>query len=149
MNKLGTTTITGMILSIMLVMALFFGTFNYVSSNYVSANVTMPLGYQNASNDLVVARNNLNASIGDIKSSAQNISEADGNVLAFAVNGYTGIGGTIRLFFNIIDTGIKTFNAILPGLSFLPPWTKILIEMAIVITLVLLVVGAFKGETKT
>lgn len=149
MNNKGRGTVTGVIISIILVMALFYGTFNYVSSNYDSANISIPINYSNSYDDLQTAEADLDSNIEEIKSAAQNISEADGNAVSVAWNGLKGLALTIRLFINIIDVGVNTFNAVLPGLSWLPSWTKLLIEMAIVITIVLIIIGAFKGETKT
>jgi len=149
MSKQGRATMTSLILAILMVLVIFYGTFNYVSTNYLSSNVTIPLNYTNSYNDLQVAEGNLNTSVENIKTAAQNIAEADANVFLIGWNGLTGIASTIRLFLSIIDIGISVFNAILPGLSFLPLWIKLLIEMAILITIVLVIIGAFKGETKT
>ena len=148
-NKRGTMTMTGLILTIILVMGLFYGTFNYVSSNYESADITVPLNYTDSYGDLQTAQDDLDTNIEDIKGAAQAISEADGNVVFVAWNGLTGLAYTLRLFLGVIDIGVATWNAILPGLGFLPPWVKILAEMAIIITIVLVIVGAFKGESKT
>lgn len=148
MNKRG-GTFGGAVIAIILVMALFYGTFDYISYNYESANITDELGYNQSYADLQDSQASLNTNIEDIKTSAQAISEADGNVVSVAWNGLTGLASTLRLFLSIIDVAVDVWNAILPGLSFLPTWVKILIEMAIIIWIVLIIIGAFKGETKT
>jgi len=148
-NKGRGMTMTGLIFTILLVMALFYGTFNYVSTNYESANITLPLNYSESYDDLKVAEGNLNTSIENIKGAVQNISEADASIFQVAWNGLTGLAYTMRLFINVIDIGVSVWQAIMPGLSFLPTWAIILIEMAIIITIVLVILGAFKGESKT
>ena len=148
-NKGRGMTMTGLIFTILLVMALFYGTFNYVSTNYESANITLPLNYSESYDDLKVAEGNLNTSIENIKGAVQNISEADASIFQVAWNGLTGLAYTMRLFINVIDIGVSVWQAIMPGLSFLPTWAIILIEMAIIITIVLVILGAFKGEIKT
>ncbi|RKX66171.1 MAG: hypothetical protein DRP42_03705 [Tenericutes bacterium] len=148
MNKKG-GTFGGAVITILLVMALFYGTFDYISANYESANVTNVVGYNQSHADLEESQANLNENIESIKTSAQGIAEADGNALSIAWNGLTGIAGTLRLFISVIDVAVDVWNALLPGLSFLPTWVKLLIEMAIIIWIVLIIIGAFKGESKT
>jgi len=142
-------TLTTAIISIILVMGLFFGTYNYVNTNYISANITDELNYSESYTDLQESQSNLNNTIEDIKSAAQDISEADGSLLTVAWNGLTGVAATLKLFVNVIDVAINVWNALFPGLSFLPDWVKLLAEMALVIWIILIVIGAFKGESKT
>ncbi|KKN69373.1 hypothetical protein LCGC14_0442330 [marine sediment metagenome] len=149
MNKKGGGTVTGLIISLLVVMALFYGGFNYISFNYESANITDTLGYNQSYSDLQDAQDGLETNIGDIKTSVQGIAEADGNIVAVAWNGLTGLASTLRLFITIIDVGVSVWNAIFPALAFLPQWVKVLMELAIIITIVLIIVGAFKGEAKT
>lgn len=148
-SKKGIITFTGVVISVLIVMALFYGTFEYLSTNYISANVTEQIGYNQSYADLQESEATLNESIENIKGAARNISEADGGVVAVAWNGLKGLASTMRLFFAVIDVAIDVWNAILPGLSFLPTWTKLLIEMALVITVVMVIVGLFKGEART
>lgn len=149
MNKKGGGTVTGLIISLLVVMALFYGGFNYIDSNYESANITEQLGYNQSYSELQDAQEALETNIDDIQSSVQGIIEADGNIVAVAWNGLTGLASTLRLFITIIDVGVSVWNAIFPALAFLPNWIKILMELAIIITIVLIIVGAFKGEAKT
>jgi len=147
-NKKASGTLWGIFLSILIVMALFYGTFNYINYNYTSANITDELGYNQSYADLRESQTNLTTQVERIKGSARNISEADGS-LSIAWNGLTGLAATLRLFFSIIDVGIEVWNALFPGLSFLPGWVKLLAEMGIIIYMVLIIIGAFKGEAKT
>lgn len=149
MNRKGASTITEVIISLLVVMALFYGTFDYVITNYESANITDELGYNQSYADLQDAQDDLSDNIEDIKFAAQDISEADGRIVTVAWNGLTGIASTMRLTLSIIDVAVSVWNALLPGLAFLPTWVKLLMEMAIIITIVLIIVGAFKGEAKT
>lgn len=149
MNKKGAGTVTGLIISLLVVMALFYGGFNYISSNYESANITDTLGYNQSYAELQDAQDALETNIDDIQSSVQGITEADGNIVSVAWNGLTGLASTLRLFITIIDVGVSVWNAIFPALAFLPNWIKVLMELAIIITIVLIIVGAFKGEAKT
>ena len=140
---------TGVFIAIILTMALFYGGYNYINANYTNANVTIPLGYNQSFADVEASEIELNASVSAIKTSVQEIAEADGNLVTVAWNGLTGVAATLRLFVNVIDVGIKVFNAMVPGLSFLPGWAKVLTEMAIIITIIMITLGAFKGEAKS
>jgi len=148
-NKRGSGTMTGVILSLLAVMALFYGTFDYVSTNYDSANVSERLGYNQSRLDLETAQANLSSDIEEIEADAKAVGEADGNIITVAWNGLTGLAATIRAFFGIIDVAVTVWNAVLPGLVFLPEWSKLLIEMGLVIWIVLIIIGALKGEAKT
>lgn len=148
MNKKA-ATVTLIFISILAVLTLFFGMYNYIDFNYENANITERVGYNQSKADLEVAQTNLDDNIEDIKEAAQGISAADSNIALVAWNGLVGIAQTMRLFINVIDVGIAVWNALLPGLAFLPTWFKLLIEMALVIWVVLTIVGAFKGESKT
>lgn len=150
-NNKGQTriTMTSLVITIILVMALFFGTYEFITTNYEQSNITIPLNQSGAYDDLVTSQNDLNDDIEDIKGKAQNISEADGFDIQVAWNGLSGIAATVRVFFGILSVGINTFNAIIPILSFIPDWSKILIEMAIVIVIIFIALGALKGESKT
>lgn len=148
-NKKASTTFTGLVIAIITVMALFYGLFGYVSTNYENVNITETMGYNQSLLDIEDSQASLNYSIEEIKNSTRAIAEAPGNVVSVAWNGLTGLAATIRLFFSTIDIAITVWNALLPGLSFLPIWAKLLIEMALVITIVLVILGAFKGEAKT
>ena len=148
-NKRGAGTITGVIISLIVVMALFYGGFNYISFNYENANITDELGYDESFDKLEEAQAALESNKDDIQDSLQGIGEADGNIVSVAWNGLTGLAATLRLFINIVDVGISVWDALVPGLDFLPNWIKILVELAMIITIILIIIGAFKGEAKT
>ena len=130
-------------------MALFFGGYQYISSNYDSAGIVDEGNYSQAYADLQVQEAELDSDVDAIKTSTQGITEAEGNIVLVAWNGLTGLAATIRLFVNVIDVGVGVWNALVPGLAFIPDFAKILMEIGIIITIVLIVIGAFKGEAKT
>jgi len=149
MSKKAASTMTGVFITILLTMALFYAGYNYINSNYVESGVTDTLGYNQSYADLQTAQDNLTTNIEEVKESGILIAEADGDVLQIAWNGLTGLAATITIFFGVIDIGLNVFDALAPALAFLPIWVKTLINMGIIITIALLILGAFKGETKT
>ena len=149
MNKKAVGSITGVFLSILVTLALFYAGYNYINNNYEQAGVTDELGYNQSYADLQTSQDNLDDNIGDIQEAARGIAEANSNVFLVAWNGLTGLAYTIRFFFDIIPLTLNVFEAIIPALAFLPTWVESLITMGIIITIILLIIGAFKGETKT
>ena len=149
MNKNGGGTITGVFITLLVVMGMFYGMFDYISSNYDDVGIVDELGYNQSYADIQESQASLNGNIENIKSSAQDIAEADSNIALIAWNGLTGLASTIRAMFDVIDLAVNVWNALLPGLTFFPTWVKILVEMAIIISIVLVLVGKFSGEAKT
>jgi len=149
MNKKGAGTMTGIVISILITMALFYGLFEYTQANYDDAGITETLGYNQSYADIQTLQNNLSDNLDDIKSSVSDITEADSNVALIAWNSVTGIAAVIRLFMNVINVGISVFDALLPALSFFPAWVKILMQLGILVTIVMIVLGAFKGEANS
>lgn len=148
MNKKG-GTLGGVFVALVLTIGLFFGMYDYIAVNYESANITDNLNYSESYQELQIAETELNDSIEEIKVSAKNIAEADGSALTIAWNGLTGLAATIGIFFDIIPISLSVWNAMFPALGFLPSWVKLLAEMIIVIWIILIIVGALKGEAKT
>jgi len=149
MNKKATTTMTSVFITILITMGLFYGMYTYVNNNYVESGVTDTIGYNQSFADLETSQDDLNDSVTNLQKKGELIAEADGDVLQIAWNGLTGLASTINVFFKVIDVGLNVFDAIIPALAFLPVWVKTLVNLGIIITIVLLVIGAFKGETKS
>ena len=147
MNRKGSITMTTVVISILLTMALFYAGYSYIYSNYESANITDTFGYNQSYSDLQDSQTELKTNVDDMQTAAGKIVEADANIFLVAWNGLTGLSATIHLFFNIIDVGLSVFNALFPALGFLPTWVKLLATIAIIVTIILVIVGAFKGES--
>jgi len=148
MNKKGATMST-VFFTVIITIALFFAGYNYININYEQAGVEDTLGYNKSYADINVSQQSLSDGIDDIQESAQGIGEANANVLLIAWNGLTGLAATITVFFDIIMISSNVFQSIFPALAFLPPWVNILATMGIIIWILLIIIGAFKGETKT
>lgn len=142
-------TMTGSIIVILITIGLFFGMYQYIVFNYQNAGTEFTTNYTQGYDDLNVSMYDLKYDVDALKNTAQNITQADSNIALIAWNGLTGIAQTIRLLFSIVDVGINVFNAIFPALAFIPTWLKILIETGIIATLILIIIGLFKGEQKT
>lgn len=138
----------GLFVTIILAVILFFGLFGYVSNNYSNAGVTDTMG-AGINNSISYYNNNLTSQVTEVKDKTNSITEADGNLIQVAWNGLTGIGPAIKLFFGTITIAVGFWNSLIPALTFLPTWFRTLVESLITITIVLLILGALKGESKT
>jgi len=147
-NKKAAATMTGVFLTILVTMGLFYGMYTYVNNNYIEAGITDTSGYNQSYADLQTSQFNLNTSVLELQEKGQKIAEADAGILYIAWTGLTGLAKAITVFFDVISVGINVFDAIIPSLSFLPPWVKTLVSIGLVITIVLLIIAAFKGENK-
>lgn len=148
MNKKA-ATLGGVFMTIILVMGLFFGLFGYLVNSYDDAGIETDSDYLALNDSITYWQTNLTTNVNDIEDSASQISEADANVFQVAWNGLTGLASTIQLFFGLIAVSIGLSQALLPQLNFLPFWVIPLTRVAITIIIVLVIIGAFKGESKT
>ena len=149
MNKKAVVTVTTLFIALICTLALFYAGYEYIEGNYETSGITDTLGYNDSYDKLQESQSKLNDSISEIQTAGQNIAEADASALFIAWNGLKGLAATITAFFKTISVATNVFNAIFPALFFLPTWVKVLAQMGLVITIVLLIIGAFKGETKT
>ncbi len=142
-------TLGGVFLTLLLVMGLFFGMFGFIAENYDNAGITEDSGFLTMNDSLVEYQENISANIAEIQDTAQSINEADGNIIQVAWNGLTGIGPTIRVFFSTVNIATGMWQSLIPGLNFIPTWVVMLVQLGIVISIILLILGALKGESKT
>ena len=149
MTKKAAATLGGVFISLLLVFGLFFGLFGFLSSNYESANVAEDTGLLNMNESLSTWQDNLSSNIDEIEVAARGINEADASIFQVAWNGLTGLATTIRVFFNVINIATGVWQTLVPGLNFVPTWVIVLVELGLVIWIILLIIGAFKGEAKT
>lgn len=147
-NKKGANTITGLVMSIILAMAIFFGLYAYWSSNVSSAGLDMESQYADVSANLTAAQDRLNNDVTEVQEAYKDITEAENT--AFAVwNGMKGIGSTIKLFGNFVDTSLDTYYALIAPIGFSSTMATIFLGLAfiaLVAFVVILVIRALKGE---
>jgi len=148
-TKKASTTFTELFIGVIVVMALFYGLFGWVSSNYGSAGVTSGIGFSKSLLDIETSQANLTKNIQNIKLAVPDITEANPLIALISWNGLTGLAAVLRLPITLIDVALNVFNAIFPGLGILPEWVKVLIEAAILVVILFTIIGAFKGEEKS
>lgn len=138
-------TMTGVVMGLLLVMAIFFGSYLYITDNVDSANVTLDDKYAESYSNLTDSRDELDDNVQEIQDSFDNIKEAD-NTFEAAWNGFKGLGSILKLPISFVSTTIATWQAIVPTLDIVPTWALTLIFIGITAFIVFLVLKILKGE---
>lgn len=139
-------TVTGVVITLLIVMALFFGTFKFISWNIRQAGDTIPQRYQSSYSNLEESETSLDNNIDSIKNNFNNIKEAESNY-EVAVNGFKGLGNTLKLPISLLSTTLSMWSSFHSYASeFVPAWAIILIDIGITAFIVLLILKVLKGE---
>ena len=141
------TTITGLVLSLIIVIAIFSGLYLWMKWNVEESGEAVDTKYSQAYANLSETSTNLQENVDAIKTNVQAIKEAD-STWQVAWNGLKGLGNTMKLPVNFITTGLETANIIDFQLDYIPAWLKILVTTGIIIVIVLLIAANLKGEPR-
>jgi len=144
-NKKAQNTLTGLVMSLLLVMAIFFGAYLYLSDNATNANVNVSSKYSGAYSNLTDTRENLETDVQAIQGNLDDISEAD-STFQVAWNGLKGLGNTLLLAVGFLDTTWDTWKSVVPILDIIPGWVIGLIFIGILAYVSFLILKIVKGE---
>ena len=145
--KKSSATFTTVIIGTLIVMAMFFGGYTYINDNVESAGNSLDSKYAETYENLSATQISLENSVEGVRSNVDGIIEAE-NVVQVAWNGLKGLGNTLKLFTNFINSILSTENALVSTLDILPGWAITLIFIGILAFLVLLILAILKGEPK-
>lgn len=140
-------TLTTVVVTVLIVIALFQGTYFFIADNINASGGTVDSKYISSYQKLNTSSTSLSSNVEEIKSNLQSIGEAD-NTFQVAWNGLKGLGNTLKLPISFLDTSLETFSAF-TGLGVIPSWAKILIEIGLIAALVFLILAILKGEPRT
>jgi len=133
---------------LVIVLAIFFGTFSWFSYNVTDTGQTIDSRYSNLNQTLTESQEKLNEDIEGIRNSAANASEPDAGIFAVAINGMKGLSYTFRLFFNSVNTFSDTGNAFIEAAGgVIPTWVKALFFLGLVVLIIILIVSIFAGNS--
>jgi hypothetical protein len=139
---------SGLVITLLLVMALFYGSFYYISSNYQSAGIPLDEKYQNMSTLMDASQNKLASDSAKIQASVQNISQAPQNLPYVAFYGLVGIATAVGSMWSLLDTSKNVFQALIPGMGFLPGWASTLVMIGITMMVVFILFKIFTGRSE-
>jgi hypothetical protein len=141
-------TMTGIVLSLILLLGIFTGMFLWLNKNVTDSGITMDAKYTEAFGKLNgTTQTGLYDNINDIKNAIENIGEAD-STWQVAWNGFKALGETLKLPISFLTTALSAMNITFISLDFVPKWVKTLSEMAITIFIVFILLSILKGDPK-
>ncbi len=132
------SSLTGLTMVLLIVMGIFFGSYFYVAQNIDSAGLALDSKYSDAYGNLSAAQEDLDANVKTIQGNIDAIKESEGAINT-AWNGLKGLGNTLKLPVNFVDTALAAYTAIIPTLDFLPNWALPLIYIGILAFIIFLV----------
>ncbi len=138
-------TVTGLVVILIMVMAIFIGGYLYLVDNVESAGLSLDSKYQAAYGNITAAQEDLDTNVNEIRDSLKAINEAE-TTFQVAWNGLKGLGKTIKLPITFINTALATWTAIVFPTDIIPGWAKTLAFIAITAFVVFLVIKVLKGE---
>ena len=139
------TTMTEVFVMVLLVMGIFFGSFAYLLFNTTNSDQTLDPKYSDMRDNLTVYQIQLEEKTATVRDNLDDMKQAESG-LEQVWNGIKGLGNTILLTVQFIPITIGTYNAIIPGLDFIPNWAYPLIYTVILVFMVFLIVKITKGE---
>ena len=139
------STLTGLVLTLLIVIGIFFGGYTYISEHGRDAGITVDEKYDLAYEELNESRNKLDSNVGSIKNNLGNITEAE-NTFQVALNGLKGLGNALKLPIIFVGTTIGVWEVGATFLDFLPDWFLPLALIGIIAFVVFLVLRVLKGE---
>jgi len=140
-------TLTGVVISLIIVMGIFFGMFNYMNKMGENSDVEIPSKYNSTYYKLQDEQTAIDEKNKDIRYKLNNISEAD-DTYQVAWNGLKGLGSTLLLPIAYIDYAVNVMDAIIDPVDFVPSWVNSLVVMGVIILIVFLILAVLKGEQK-
>lgn len=138
-------TLTGLVISILIVMGMFFAGYEYLTEHAISAGVTIDSKYGDTYAQLQNASDGLDENVNAIKDSLDDVKEAE-STFQVAWNGLKGLGNALKLPITFVATAIATWSASISFIDFLPGWTLPLFFIGIIAFVVFLVLKILKGE---
>jgi hypothetical protein len=146
MIKKSETTLASVVVSLLIVMAIFYGGYLYISANAMDASLTIPANYTDTYDRLQSEEALLKSNVNEIKSAASNVSEADVG-FATAWNGLKGLIAVVKVPFNLVSIGQAVTNLMITPLTgYVPSWAIVLIDIGIIMLIVFIIWSILKGD---
>jgi len=138
-------TMTGLVISLLIVIAFFIGSYQFLIQNVDDVGGSPDPIYNSTYGNISQAQDEINDNVNTITDNFKNITEAD-SAFSVAWNGLKGLGNTLKLPFNFINSANTTLNAIFIPLGILPPWVFNIIKIALSAFMIFLGLKILKGE---
>jgi|TARA_R110000744_G_scaffold270384_1_gene383581 hypothetical protein len=138
-------TMTGLVITLLIVIAFFTGTYQFLIQNVDDVGGNPDPIYNSTYGNISQAQNEISDNVNAITDNFKNITEAD-SAFSVAWNGLKGLGNTLKLPFNFLNSANTTLNAIFIPLGILPPWVFNIIKIGLAAFMIFLGLKILKGE---
>ena len=138
-------TVTGLVMSIIIVMTIFSGLYLYFEDQVIESGQTIDSKYSDVNSNVTEIGTSLDNNVQNIVGAWDDITQADS--LAFAVwNSFTGLGLVLKLPFSFLDDATNLAQQLFAPLSILPGWVISFAFIALTAYIILLLLKVLKGE---
>jgi len=141
-------TMTSMVITILLVMGMFFAGYLWIKYNSDQSGIVIDSKYDDTFTGLETQQTTLDKDVNTVKNAVKKISEAD-STFQVAWNGLKGLGSSLILVIRFLDSAINTAMYMFGSLDFIPKVYMTLAIIGIITVVVLLIVSILKGDPKT
>lgn len=136
----------GLVVTILIVIGIFLGSFLYVSDNAIKSGVLLDEKYNNTYDKLLETQGEIGNKTDQLRDNVGNVSEATG-IVNVAINGFKGLGNSIKLTFYFINSALDVWTATTLGIDIIPGWIISLGFIGILVSVVFLAIKFFmKGD---
>jgi predicted negative regulator of RcsB-dependent stress response len=146
MIKKSETTLGGIVFSLILAIAIFFGFYLWMQANATEQGLTMPTQSSAAFAKLETSQSEIDTNINDVKDALGAVDEAD-STFGAAWNGLKGLLAVAQLPLKFVSVAFNSLSALVSVvIPVLPPWANSLITMGITAFIVFVIWSIFKGD---
>lgn len=138
-------TMTGTIIIVILIMAMFFGAFNYIIFNTTDSNQTLDIKYYEIEENLTDYQTDLESKTQDVRDDLKGMTQAEEG-WAQVWNGIAGLATTILLFKSFISAILGVLQSLLPSLEVFPSFVVTLVFVGVFAFIIILIIKIAKGE---
>ena len=146
-NKRGTFTLIGLVVSLLIVIGIFLGCYLYLDFNVDSAGLTMDSKYSEMYSNLTASQEDLETNVQAIKGNLENVTQSE-ETWQQVWNGLKGLGNTLKLPITFVNTALSVWDSLITGTDIVPGWVIPLVFTGILAAIVFLVLSILKGEPK-
>ena len=143
-NKKGTSTLTGIVIGLLLVIGIFITFFGFWNEQMENNDAVIPEKYNDTYNQLLESQDSIDADINSIKDNVNDIEEADENFLS-AWNGFKALGSTLLLPVSFISESVQVAEAVTGSADFIPQSIRTLFLIGIIAIVLFIVLALLTG----
>jgi len=139
-------TLTGIVISLIIVMGMFIGGYLWFSWNMTDSGLSVNSTYSKVYDEINASTVSLDENVEDIRDAVKNVTEPE-SVYQVAVNGLKGMINLFKLPLKFTNTATLLYDSIATIIN-LPKWVTTLITISLVVVIIFIIVAIMKGEQK-